>query len=238
MKPCEYSFVVKHNDGSVDIYPVEFERSIKAKSIKITPLVVKKIIKVSYPMYIIRSKAVDFLESKKDWVAKQLEVVPKRILIKDGAQITFLEKEYKISNIPNAKRGVWIEDSYIFVSGSNEFLNRRVKDFLKKEIKKYFSSKVRFYANKINFKYGKISVKDTYSRWGSCASNGNISFSWRLAFAPLYVIDYVVAHEVAHLKELNHSVKFWNIVKDIYGENIDAPQKWLSRNAIFLYSIE
>ena len=83
-----------------------------------------------------------------------------------------------------------------------------------------------------------ISVKDTSSRWGSCASNGNLAFSWRLAFAPLFVVDYIVAHEVAHLKELNHSSKFWNVVKDIYDGDVNMAQKWLLRNGILLYSIE
>lgn len=238
MKACEYSFVIKRGDGSVEIFPVEFERSIKSKSIKITPQPLKKIIKVSYPVYILRSKAVAFLETQKDWVAKQLEQLPKRVVISDGAKITFLEKEYKISHIPNARRGVWVEDNYIFVSGDISFLNRRVKDFIKAEMKKYFTSRVRFYAKNLGVKYGNISVKDTSSRWGSCASNGNIAFSWRLAFAPLFVIDYIVAHEVAHLKELNHSSKFWNVVKSIYDGDVNMAQKWLLRNGVLLYSIE
>ena len=133
MKAFEYSFVVKHSDGNVDVIPVEFERSLRSKSIKITPQLAKKVIKVSYPVYVLHSRAVAFLESKKDWVAKQLEKVPKTTKICDGVKITFLGTEYKIENIPNARRGVWIEDSYIFVSGEPEFLNRRGKDFFEVE---------------------------------------------------------------------------------------------------------
>ena len=238
MKAYEYSFVIKRVDGTTDVIPVEFERSIRAKSIRITPQLQKKIIKVSYPVYILHSRAVAFLEKQKDWVAKQLERVPEKVEIKDGAKITFLEHEYKISHIPNARCGVWFEDDYIFVSGDAEFLNRRVKDFLKSEMKKYFSEKTRFYARKIGKKVGSITVKDTVSRWGSCASNGNISYSWRLGFAPIFVIDYIVAHEVSHLMELNHSYKFWRIVKDIYDGDVNDAQKWLSRNGLSLYSID
>ena len=82
-------------------------------------------------------------------------------------------------------------------------------------MKKYFTAKTHFYAKKIGKKFGNITVKDTTSRWGSCASNGNIAYSWRLGFAPIFVIDYIVAHEVSHLEELNHSYKFWRIVKRI-----------------------
>lgn len=238
MKAYEYSFVIKRGDGTSEIIPVEFERSIKSKSIKITPQLTKKIIKVTYPVYVLHSRAVDFLEKQKNWVARQLEKVPEKIEIADGSKITFLEHEYKISHIPNARRGVWIEDGYIFVSGEKEFLNRRVKDFFKSEMKKYFTAKTHFYAKKIGKNFEKVSVKDTVSRWGSCASNGNISYSWRLGFAPIFVINYIVAHEVAHLEELNHSYKFWRIVKDIYEGDVNEAQRWLSRNGLSLYSID
>ncbi len=243
MKAFEYSFVIKRGDGSSDIFPVEFLRSINSKSIKITPHLQKKIVKVTFPYYVLKSTAVKFLESKKDWVAKQIEKIPSKIIIKDGAKITFLEKEYQISHIPNARRGVWFENSYIFVSGDEIYLNRRVKDFFKTEIKKYFTAKVKFYISKLSeesqkIKLGNISVKDTVSRWGSCASNGNIAFSWRLCFAPIFVVDYIVAHEVAHLSHLNHSYKFWREVKNIYEGDIEAPQKWLARNGLSLHSID
>ncbi len=238
MKAYEYSFVIKRPDGTSDVIPVEFERSIRSKSIRITPQLAKKVIKVTYPVYVLRSRAVGFLEKQKNWVAKQLEKVPEKITIADGSKITFLEHEYKISHIPNARRGVWIEDDYIFVSGDIEFLNRRVKDFLKSEMKKYFTAKTHFYAKKIGKKFGNITVKDTTSRWGSCASNGNIAYSWRLGFAPIFVIDYIVAHEVSHLEELNHSYKFWRIVKDIYEGDANEAQKWLSRHGLSLYSID
>ena len=238
MKAYEYSFVIKRGDGTTDVVPVEFEHSIRAKSIKITPQLAKKIIKVSYPVYVLKSRAVAFLEKQKDWVARQLEKIPEETKIEDGAKITFLEREYKIFHIPNARRGVWFEDNYIFVSGEKEFLNRRVKDFLKSEMKKYFTAKTRVYAKKIGKNFAKITVKDTVSRWGSCASNGNISYSWRLGFAPVFVVDYIVAHEVAHLAELNHSFKFWRVVSEIYDGDVNEAQKWLSRNGLYLYSID
>ena len=238
MKKYDYFFVIKRKNGVSDIIPVEFDRSIRSKSIKITPQLAKKVIKVTYPIYVVKSRAVAFLEKQKNWIVNQLEKVPEKVEIKDGTKITFLENEYKISNIPSARRGVWFEEGYIFVSGDLEFLNRRVKDFLKSEMKKYFTAKTHFYAKKIGKKFEKITVKDTVSRWGSCASNGHISYSWRLGFAPLFVVDYIVAHEVAHLEELNHSYKFWKIVNEIYEGDVNEAQKWLSRNGLLLYSID
>ncbi len=242
MKPFEYSFVIKRDDGSSDIFPVEFVRSFNSKSIRITPQIAKKVVKVTFPIYTLRSTAVRFLESKKDWISKQLEKAPVQLTIADGSKITFLESEYKVSHIPNARRGVWFEGEYIFVSGDKLYLNRRVKDFLKSEMKLYFTSKVKFYYGCLNNSYekiklGNVSVKDTVSRWGSCASNGNIAFSWRLGFAPFFVIDYIVAHEVAHLVHLNHSNRFWKTVKEIYDGDIEKPKKWLLRNGLQLHSI-
>ena len=238
MKAFEYSFVIKHGDGNDIVFPVEFVRSLKAKSIKITPQLVKKVIRVTYPVYVLRSRAVAFLETQKDWIAKQLERVPEEVKICDGAKITFLEKEYKIMSIPNARRGVWFEDSYIFVSGDVEFLNRRVKDFLKEEVKRYITSKVRYYVAKTGKTFSKVTVKDTVSRWGSCTNTGNLAFSWRLGFAPLMVLDYIVAHEVAHLSHMNHSKDFWKMVEEICDSNVAQAQDWLARNGMSLYSID
>lgn len=238
MKPFEYSFVIKKNDGTVQVIPVEFMRSFSSKSIKITPNLARKIVKVSYPVYISRSRAVAFLEVKKDWVATQLEKVPEKKIMADGVVVQLFEKQYKVSHIPSARRGVWMEENYIFVSGELEFVNRRVKDFIKQEMKKYFTEQSKYYADVLKVTVAKVSVKDTVSRWGSCASNGNLSFSWRLAFAPLFVMDYIVAHEVAHLVELNHSCRFWNVVKKIYEGDIEKAQKWLSRKGLSLYAVD
>ncbi|MDR2098737.1 MAG: M48 family metallopeptidase [Rickettsiales bacterium] len=234
----EYSVVIKRADGSVKIVPVEFSRVLSSKSIKITPQLARQIVRVTFPIYVSRARAIAFLESKKDWVAEQLERAPDKIAIADGATIPFMGQKYRVAHIPNARRGVWTEGGYIFVSGDARYLNRRVKDFVKSEIKKYFTAMAKAYAKKLAVHVNKVSVKDTVSRWGSCASTGNLSFSWRLAFAPVWVADYIVAHEVAHLSELNHSYRFWRVVRRIYDGDVDKAQKWLARNGLSLYAIE
>ncbi|HCK20051.1 MAG TPA: M48 family peptidase, partial [Thalassospira sp.] len=90
------------------------------------------------------------------------------------------------------------------------------------------------YAEQINKKVNRISLKDTRTRWGSCSSSGNLSFSWRLVLAPEDVLDYVVAHEVAHLQELNHSARFWAVVDDLYGPS-KKQQHWLKKNGPALH---
>ncbi|MDE3115492.1 MAG: M48 family metallopeptidase, partial [Pseudomonadota bacterium] len=75
---------------------------------------------------------------------------------------------------------------------------------------------------------------DTSSRWGSCSSTRNLSFSWRLILAPPFVLEYVVAHEVAHLREMNHGPRFWRLVAELVG-NVERPQEWLNENAALLH---
>jgi predicted metal-dependent hydrolase len=82
------------------------------------------------------------------------------------------------------------------------------------------------YASRIGRRYRRITLRDTRSRWGSCSSAGALMYSWRLILAPPAVLDYVAAHEVAHLQEMNHSPAFWQVVRDLYGPH-DAERKWL-----------
>jgi hypothetical protein len=95
------------------------------------------------------------------------------------------------------------------VSGAAVHLKRRVADFLRAEAMRRITVRVAPHAEALGVTPRAIRLKDTRSRWGSCAPNGILAFSWRLVMAPDWVMDYVVAHEVAHLRELNHSTRFW-----------------------------
>ena len=91
------------------------------------------------------------------------------------------------------------------------------------------AARVLDHAGHLNVKPSRITVRDTASRWGSCSSTRALSFSWRLILAPEFVLDYVVAHEVAHLREMNHGPRFWAHVKSI-APDLDAAQAWLKTN--------
>jgi predicted metal-dependent hydrolase len=101
-----------------------------------------------------------------------------------------------------------------------------VKDFLKREARRDLALSVRRYAEVLGVKFTRISVRDQSSRWGSCTSDGVLSFSWRLILAPPFVLDYLAAHEVAHLVEMNHSARFWRVVARICPET-DRAKAWL-----------
>jgi len=97
-----------------------------------------------------------------------------------------------------------------------------------------FEKRAAEYADMIGVKPKRIVVRDTASRWGSCSSTRELSFSWRLILAPPFVLDYVVAHEVAHLREMNHAPRFWRLVEDMVG-NVKRPQTWLAENGVSLH---
>jgi hypothetical protein len=92
-----------------------------------------------------------------------------------------------------------------------------------------FTQKVAYYASIMNVTYGRISIRDQKTRWGSCSSVGNLNFNWRLIFAPEEVVDYVVVHELAHRREMNHSAAFYAIVESVLPDYKER-QLWLRHN--------
>jgi predicted metal-dependent hydrolase len=112
-------------------------------------------------------------------------------------------------------------------------LPRRVRDHLVALAKRDFADRARALAARLGKSVTRVGVRDPKSRWGSCSSRGALSFSWRLIFAPEPVIDYVVAHEVAHLVEMNHSPRFWRVVASLVPDSA-APRAWLKRHRMEL----
>ena len=126
---------------------------------------------------------------------------------------------------------VWTEissagDRVLCVAGEAAHLNRRVSDFLRREAARDLAAAVRRYARELGVPIRRISVRDQSSRWGSCSNTGALSFSWRLVLAPAFVLDYLAAHEVCHLVELNHSPRFWRLVERLYPE-LERAKVWL-----------
>jgi len=170
--------------------------------------------------------ALDFARGEKDWIAGQLAKAPGPVALVPGAVIPFRGVRHEIRAAAKGPAPVWREDGVIWVRGHQAHAPRRVLDFLKSEARTVFEARALEHAAKLGAKPSRITVRDTASRWGSCSSARSLSFSWRLILAPDFVLDYVVAHEVAHLREMNHSPRFWAHVKSLVA-NIQAPQDWL-----------
>jgi predicted metal-dependent hydrolase len=119
------------------------------------------------------------------------------------------------------------------VGGAPEFLDRRVRDKIKKEFLVHVKDIIKTMPN--NLRPKRISVRDTRSRWGSCSASGTISLSWRLSFAPVDVMRYVVIHECCHFGEMNHSVAFWKLVGQYFGPEYKSCRIWLAKNGQKLF---
>ena len=130
---------------------------------------------------------------------------------------------------------VAIRDGEIRVRGDPAHVERRVRDHLMAMAHSEFARRARLVAARIGRNVTRVAVRDTKSRWGSCSGRGNLSFSWRLIFAPEPVIDYVVAHEVAHLAEMNHGPRFWRLVRTLVPD-CAMPRAWLKRHRGQLFS--
>ena len=128
-------------------------------------------------------------------------------------------------------------EQVLLIGGAPEHLGRRLADFLKKQAREDLERAVSRHAGTLGTRASAIRVKDTRSRWGSCTSDGRLSFSWRIAMAPDFVLDYLAAHEVAHLQEMNHSPKFWALCKRLCPET-ERAKSWLKKNGSALHAVD
>ncbi len=191
---------------------VEWRRSARARrvSLRIDPCGGNVV--VTLPLRAGRGAGVALLMTHAEWVSNRLAALPDMVPFVDGAVIPIAGHPYRIRHVPQARGGAWLQGDELYVSGAAEFLCRRVGDFLRAEARRRLSALVTTKSSVLGLTPHRVSVKDTRSRWGSCISDGSLAFSWRLVMAPEFVQDYVAAHEVAHLRHMNHGARFWGLV--------------------------
>jgi predicted metal-dependent hydrolase len=181
-----------------------------------------------------------FLDRHRDWLEQRLAKVPDRPQVRPGIRIPVRGVPHLVVHEPGRRGGVTVGEldgkPALFVHGDRPHLPRRVADFLKREAKKDIERLVAKHTQAVGRKAKAISYKDTTSRWGSCTSEGRLAFSWRIMMAPPAVLDYLVAHEVAHLKEMNHGPKFWKLCEQLCP-GTERGKAWLKRNGAALQAI-
>jgi len=180
-------------------------------------------------------RALDFARGEIRWIARQRARVPPAVYLGLGASIPLRGRDCLVVKGEAGRGSAWQDvDGHIRVSGREEHVPRRLLDFLKREARKTLEARALAFAARLGTKPRRVAVRDTASRWGSCSASRSISYSWRLILAPEFVLDYVVAHEVAHLLEMNHGARFWRLVRSLVPD-IDRPQEWLKRNGVALH---
>ncbi len=213
-----------------DLLPVTFLRSARARraSLRVDPA--RRRIVLTAPLRMARGTAVDFAHAQAGWIAARLRRLPARQPFADGAEVPLFGEPHRIRHREDRRGTVWREGLEIHVAGRPEHLPRRVRDWLTAELKGRLVPLVHAKAQKVERPVRRITLRDSRSRWGSCGPDATLSFSWRLVFAPPEVLDYLVAHEVAHLVHLNHGARFWALARTLCDGPIEGPQAWLKKN--------
>ena len=181
-----------------------------------------------------------FLDRHQGWLETRLAKFPDRPQVRPGIKLPLRGVPHLIVHEPASRGTVTIAavdgQPALIVHGDRRHLSRRLADFLKREAKLEISALVAKHAAAVGRPAKAIRFKDTTSRWGSCTSDGTLSFSWRIMMAPRPVIDYLVAHEVAHLREMNHGPKFWKLCTELCPDT-GRCKAWLKKNGAALQAI-
>jgi predicted metal-dependent hydrolase len=180
---------------------VEWRRSSRARRVSLRIDPTGGAVVVTLPTRATRKAGMALLMGHADWVSDRLAALPEAITFIDGAMVPICGVPHRIRHAPAARGGAFLLDQELQVTGAPEFLARRVRDFLRREALRRLSGLAMAKAGLIGIVPKRVTVKDTTSRWGSCA--------------PDIVQDYVVAHEVAHLRHMNHGPKFWSLVDEL-----------------------
>ena len=206
--------------------PVRWRRSARARRISLRIDAARGDVVVTLPTRAARRQGLALLTEHAGWVMQKLGGLAPERPFTAGARVPIGGVEHVIQHDPSRRGGAFLENEALVVTGEAQFTARRVRDFLRSEALRRIALAAGPHCEGLGVTPRAIRLKDTRSRWGSCAPDRTLAFSWRLILAPNWVLDYVVAHEVAHLREMNHSPRFWALVEQ-RSEHRHAATAWL-----------
>ncbi len=194
-------------------------------------------LRITVPPGLPEREVQSFLNRHEGWIESRIAKLPEQPGLRAGVKIPIRGTPHLIMH-QSGRGTVDVLDGHILlVHGDPAHLSRRVADYLKREVKRDIEAMVARHTATVGRKARAIRFKDTKSRWGSCTSDGVLSFSWRIGMAPTPVINYLVAHEVAHLIEMNHGPEFWKLCQKLCPDT-ERCKAWLKRNGSALQAID
>lgn len=208
--------------------PVLWRRSARARRVSLRLDAVAGAVVLTLPVRAARARGLELLERHAAWVLKQVEGLAPALEFRDGAEVPLGGVPHLVRHEPG-RRVARIEDGALVVGGDAAGLARRVERLLRAEALRRIAARVAVHAAALGVRPAAVRLKDTRTRWGSCAPDRTLSFTWRLVMAPDWVLDYVVAHEVAHLREMNHGPRFWALCESRTPHRA-AATAWLKRH--------
>lgn len=217
------------------LLPLRVRESSKAKRLilRLRPEAGGEVI-LTLPLFYSKKQAFGFIEKSKPWLEKQIGKSFLKLAYVKGMILPVFGKQYELRHKPSPSFRSWWGDDHLLIHAPSEKFGSFVQKSLCQVAKQFLQERTTLYANQLDRSVNCITLRDTKSRWGSCSVNGNISYSWRLIFAPEQVADYVCAHETAHLIEMNHSPQFWQIVGN-FCPDYKSLRQWLRQNGKTLF---
>lgn len=229
------------SDPEVDIegerVPVRIHRNARTKRISMRADAVKREIRITMPHYTPTNVALDFVSKKREWIATRLNSVPDAAAIAPGGEIAVAGESHIIEWREEWPRSIRCGEGILRVGGPESSIEARILRWLKAEARRIYTEEIAYYCDKANEPVPRLSLGDPHSRWGSCSSRGTISLSWRLIMAPAYVRRSVIAHEVAHIRHMNHSAEFYAWLDTLYDGNRKAADQWLKMHGTGLQRV-
>ena len=241
--------ILNYKNELIEIEIIRSKRTTLCLTMKTDGTVV-----VKAPQFITDNKIREIVEKKAEWIFNKRKEISRRESKKvkreyvNGATLPYLGEEVPIEIILHKKSKVELEEELLSEVSSNsstkkiviytpntetEGIQKRLKKWYKKQTMDFLMNHVPNFSQKMNVSYTSISIKSRKSQWGTCDTQGNLTFSWRLIMAPVESIDYVIVHELCHRKHMDHSKQFWGEVKKVLP-NYKEYENWLNENSINL----
>jgi predicted metal-dependent hydrolase len=215
--------------------PVVWRVSARARRVSLRIDAVRAAVVVTLPPQAPRRAGLVLLRAHAAWATGALEALAPAVPLEDGAVVRLGDVPHAIRHEPETAEA-HLGDGEIVVGGPVRHLRRHALALLRAEAGRRIPPRAARHARALGVAPRAVRLKDTRTRWGSCAPDGTLAFSWRLVMAPDWVMDYVVAHEVAHLREMNHSPRFWAQVARLSPHRL-AAHDWLRRHGAGLLRV-
>lgn len=229
--------------------PFTLHRSSRAKRLRLQVNTEEHCVVLTVPRFVLKFQVDRFLEEKTPWIEKQWSKIEKQSKLRpkpkylDGDTFYYFGEPLTLQLIPSYlnKPIVRVRDDkmqisvyrYISKSEGVKMIKKAIQEFYKNKASEAIHDRLEYFNQHYQFHYNRVTFRNQKTRWGSCSGKKNLNFNWRLIMAPIQIIDYVVVHEMCHLKQMNHSKKFWELVAERVP-NYKETRKWLKKNQFLL----
>ena len=209
---------------------VKLRRSARARRLSLRVSSLDGRVTLTLPRFAPMAAAERFLDARQDWIAGALAGVPEQVTVRPGIELPVGGRLLRVT--AGTGRAAVRQDDHIAVPDRHP--GPALKAYLKTEARAQLAAACDHHAASLGRPYSALTLRDTRSRWGSCTEDGRLMFSWRLAMAPPQILNYVAAHEVAHLEHMDHSRAFWDTVDRLDPEWEEA-RAWLRSDGTALH---